>query len=226
MHGLIESNNLKNRKAIFQAGLVRQRVEHAILFKLGDYTRERGGEVHLQDETLIRRMSEGSRRALDQAVERFTPYVSAAAWRVLAPSAAAREDLEEVVSDVFLALWTHAAEIDPARLRAWLGTVARNKAVDRLRTLSPALPLREDDPDGAPGPEDQALMRDQARRLYAAVEAMEEPDRTLFLRHYYEGEKLRDAAQALGLSTSAAKIRLCRGRKRLKQQLMEGENGI
>lgn len=179
----------------------------------------------MQDETLLHKLANGNRRALDQAVERFTPYVSAAAWRVLAPSAATREDLEEVVSDVFLALWIHAAGIDPARLKTWLGAVARNRAVDRLRTLAPASPLREDDPDGAPGPEDQALLRDQARRLYAAVAAMEEPDRTLFLRHYYEGEKLRDAARALGLSVSAAKTRLCRGRKRLKRQLTEGEDG-
>ena len=172
---------------------------------------------------MIRRLSGGSRRALDQAVERFTPYVSAAAWRVLAPSAATREDLEEVVANVFLALWTHAAEVDPARLKAWLGAVARNKAVDRLRALAPAVPLREDDEDSTPGPEEQALMREQACRLYAAVEAMEEPDRSLFLRHYYEGEKVKDAARALGLSTSAAKTRLHRGRKWLKEQLTEGE---
>lgn len=180
----------------------------------------------MKDESLIRQLKKGNRRALDQAVVRFTPYVSAAAWRVLAPSSAAREDLEEVVSDVFLALWTHAGEVDPARLKAWLGAVARNKAVDRLRALPPTCPLREEDAGGAPGPEEEALLRDQAQRLYAAVEAMEEPDRTLFLRHYYEGEPLKDAARALGLSLSAAKTRLHRGRKRLKQQLTEGEDGL
>ena len=181
----------------------------------------------MTDEALVRRLAQGSRRALDQAIARLTPYVSAAAWRVLAPSPATREDLEEVTADVFLALWTHAAEVDPARLRTWLGAVARNKAVDRLRALDAALPLRDEEPSPAPGPEDEVLRRDQARRLYAAVEAMEEPDRTLFLRHYYEGERLRDAAQALGLTTAAAKTRLHRGRKRLKQQLTEGgDDGI
>ena len=60
----------------------------------------------MNDEALIRRLAAGSRAALNQAVDRFTPYVSAVAWRVLAPSSATREDLEEVVADVFLALWS------------------------------------------------------------------------------------------------------------------------
>ena len=176
----------------------------------------------MNDETLVRRLAGGSRRALDQAITRFTPYVSAVAWRVLALSPATREDLEEVVSDVFLALWAHAEALDPTHVRAWLGTVARNRAVDRLRALTPTLPLLESDPDGSPGPEDLILRREQEMRLLAAVEALEEPDRTLFLRYYYENEKLKDVARDLGMNQSTVKTRLHRGRKLLKQKLMEG----
>ena len=50
---------------------------------------------------------------------------------------------------------------------------------------------------------------------------MEEPDRTLFLRYYYEEEPLHQIAPQLGLGLSAAKSRLARGRKRLKTQLTE-----
>ena len=106
----------------------------------------------MNDEALIRRLAAGNRTALNQAVDRFTPYVSAVAWRVLAPSSATREDLEEVVADVFLALWNHAGEIDPARARTWLGTVAKNRAVDRLRTLSPASPCARPTQTAPPAP--------------------------------------------------------------------------
>ena len=129
----------------------------------------------MNDEALIRRLAAGSRTALNQAVDRFTPYVSAVAWRVLAPSAATREDLEEVVADVFLALWSHAMDIDPGQVRTWLRAVAKNKAVDRLRTLSPTLPLCENAADRSPGPEEETLLRERAARLLAAVEALEEP---------------------------------------------------
>ncbi len=133
----------------------------------------------MTDEALAWRLAKGSRAALDQAVTRFTPYVSAVAWRVLAASPATREDLEEVVADVFLALWRHAAEVEPSRVRTWLGAVAKNRAIDRLGR-APRLPLCEADVDTRPGPEEQSLQRERAARLLAAVESLEEPDRTLF----------------------------------------------
>ena len=50
--------------------------------------------------------------------------------RVLAGQGA-REDVEELTADVFLALWAHAGELNPEQgLRPWLGTVARNRAAD------------------------------------------------------------------------------------------------
>ena len=82
--------------------------------------------------------------------------------------------------------------------------------------------MLESDPDGSPGPEDLILRREQEMRLLAAVEALEEPDRTLFLRYYYENEKLKDVARDLGMNQSTVKTRLHRGRKLLKQKLMEG----
>ena len=65
-------------------------------------------------------------------------------------------DVEEVVSDAFLALWEHAGQIQPGKLRPWLGRVVRNRALNRLRELGGELPLEEEllelTPDGAPGP--------------------------------------------------------------------------
>ena len=58
--------------------------------------------------------------------------------------------------------------------------------------------------------------------MWAAVDVLEEPDRTLFFRYYYQGDKLMDVARDLGLNASTAKQRLFRGRQKLKKQLMEG----
>ena len=180
----------------------------------------------MDEKKLIQRLQKRSRAALEQAIEQYTPYVSTVVWRT-AGSAAAREDLEETVSDVFLALWTHAGELDPEKgLRPWLGTVARNRAIDRLRARPAPLPLSEADAAPGPSPEEAACDRDQAEQLWRAVEALGEPDTTLFLRYYYYGDKLGDIAAALGLKLPAARARLSRGRKKLKLLLTEGGDAL
>ena len=136
-----------------------------------------------------------------------------------------REDVEELTADVFLALWAHAGELEPEQgLRPWLGAVARNKAADWLRTHREAVPLPENAaaPGGVVDPQDEAERREWAARLWDAVEGLDEPDRTLFLRYYHYGDKLKDIARALGLTQAAAKQRLFRGRKALRDILTKG----
>lgn len=176
----------------------------------------------MDERTLIKKLNRRSYGALDQAVARYTPYVSAVILRTLA-GRACREDVEELSADVFVALWTHADTLDPDQgLRPWLAAVAKNKATDFLRRSRPSAPIPEDAPDPAPGPEELAQRREQSARLWAAVDGLGEPDRTLFLRYYYEGDKLKAIAAELGLSQTAAKQRLFRGRKALKAALQEG----
>ena len=176
----------------------------------------------MDERRLAEKLKARSRPALDQAVRRFTPYVGTVICRTLS-GRAAREDVEELTADVFLALWEHAPDLDPAQgLRPWLAAVARNQAVDFLRRLRSAAPLPEDAPAPGGGPEDLLVRRDQAARLWEAVEELGESDRTLFFRYYYEEASLKETALELGLSQTAAKQRLFRGRKKLKAMLSEG----
>ena len=175
----------------------------------------------MDEAALIRALQAGDRHALEQAVRLYTHYLTAVSARAMAPDPA-REDLEEVVSDTFLALWRFRANLDPERpLRPWLAVAARNLALSRLRRRRETQDLSDTLPDGRPGPEELAQKEALHRRLRTLVEDMEEPDRTLFLRYYYEEEPLNQIAAQLGLGLSAAKSRLARGRKRLKTRLTE-----
>ncbi len=175
----------------------------------------------MDEKKLTEKVKRKNRRAFETAVREYTPYVSAVALRTLS-GRACQEDIEEIAADVFLSLWNSAETLDPAEgLRAWLGTAARNRTIDWLRRQHPCEPLPEDVLDRREGPEELAERRELSARLWAAVDAMQEPDRTLFVRYYYEGEKLKTVAQDLGLKQSAAKQRLFRGRKFLKDRLSD-----
>lgn len=177
----------------------------------------------MDDRTLIQKLQKGNTGALETLIRRYTPYVSACVYRVM-PSLP-REEREEAVADAFVELWRHAAGLDPDRpLRPWLGTVAANKAKNRLRSYSPAAPLPED----APAPVDlqrQTEERETQETLWLLVEALPEPERTLFLRYYYQGERLKAIAKELGMNLSTAKTKLRRGRLLLREQL-HGKEGV
>ncbi len=127
------------------------------------------------------------------------------------------QDAEEVVSDVFLAAWDHRNHLQEGKIKAWLGTVARNKAKNKLRTRRHTLPLEEEilEVQIDPTLED----RERSALVRHAVDSLGEPDREIFLRHYFYIEKVSRIAQTLGMSETAVKSRLRRGRMKLKSVL-------
>ncbi len=176
----------------------------------------------MDEKTLTAALRKGERRALDRAMERYTAYLSAVVRRTLG-SAGSAQDVEELVSDAFLALWRHREDLRGESVKPWLAAVARNRAVDWLRSSRPAsLPLEDRADAAVPGPEDEVERRTFAAELFAAVEDLPEPDRALVEGYYYEGRKLKDLAKTLGLPAATAKTRLFRARQKLKETLTKG----
>lgn len=177
----------------------------------------------MNEKKLAQRLKRGDRLALDRAMDAYTRYLSTVVWNAMGPAARA-EDVEEIVSDTFLALWSRRDRLDPEQgLRSWLSAVARNRAIDRLRAARPAsLPLEEAEAADSSTPEQDLERRMFADALRRAVEGLPPPDDQLVLRFYYEEERLKDIAQDLGLSVPAAKSRLSRARRRLKEILIKG----
>ena len=88
----------------------------------------------VSDATLVRHMIEGCQEALAGLYDRHGAAVFAAAMRAVRD----RWIAAEVVQETFLALWNRGELFDPSRgtLAAWLATIARNRAIDRLRSAS------------------------------------------------------------------------------------------
>lgn len=174
----------------------------------------------MREEAILRKMRAGDPSGLEALMDRYIPYVSAVVWNILR-GAMPPEDGEEVVSDVFLAAWEQAADLEPGHVKGWLGAVARNKAKNRLRQAGRTLPL-EDDALELPGPGDPAgdLERSEERALVRqAVESLPTPDREVFLRYYYYTQTVKEIAIQMGLKEPTIKTKLRRGRLRLKELL-------
>ena len=79
--------------------------------------------------------------------------------------------------------------------------------------------LGEELADSAPGPEEELLRAERARRLRAALDRLGEADRRLFYRKYYYLQSTAQLAAELGTTERAVEGRLYRIKKKLRAQL-------
>jgi RNA polymerase sigma-70 factor, ECF subfamily len=83
------------------------------------------------DLELVDRIKQGDSTALDALYERYSSPVYSLVWKILQNA----EEAEDVALDVFWQIWRQADRYDPSRGAppAWIFTVARSRAIDRLR---------------------------------------------------------------------------------------------
>lgn len=182
----------------------------------------------MTDEKLIQGLRHGRRDALHRAINRYSGYAATVARNVLGEQAT-REDLEEIVSDVFIALWRAAERLDENRpLTSYLAVIARHAAIDRLRRLRPEEPLPEDDlltADEAQQPEAEALRHDRAQTLRRLLFELPADDREIFVRFYYYRQGVHEIAALMQMNESTVKARLSRGRAKLRDKLTKEVGG-
>jgi RNA polymerase sigma-70 factor (ECF subfamily) len=102
---------------------------------------------------LLARVARGDRQAFEALYQATSATLLGICMRLLAD----RSEAEDVLQEVYVAAWGKAAQFDPSRAGAltWLGTIARHRAIDRLRALPAAvnhapIELAEATPDEAP----------------------------------------------------------------------------
>ena len=134
----------------------------------------------MEEGELVRRLKRGDPAALEALMDRDTAFACGVASSILRN---APRDVEEVVSDSFLALWDNAHKLIPGQVRGYLSTIVRNRAKNRLRELGKEMPLEDDfldlEPSGDPEPAD---FLEQAERKALVAQLLDSlQDRTIFL---------------------------------------------
>ena len=175
----------------------------------------------MDERKALRNLQRGSQDALVWFIEHYSPYVGAIIERIL-HGQMSRQDMEEVASDVFLALWNQAAQIRTENVRSYLGRMARNKALNKFREAGLTLPLEEDRILVAEGtPEDCYLKKEAEQIVTSEVKRMKEPEREILLRYYYYFQTVADIAREMDMNPATVKTKLRRARQQLKDVLTE-----
>jgi RNA polymerase sigma-70 factor (ECF subfamily) len=172
------------------------------------------------DGELVVRIARGDRGAFETLYRRYVRSIYALALRRLGDPHTA----EDAVQEAFAAVWRSAATYRPERGPAapWLYSIARNAAVDRLRsrTLFAEVP---DSPDEGPGPERRAEHEWLSWRVHRALEELPETEREVIALAYWGGRSQSEIAEELGVPLGTVKTRTRSGLARLARLLDEDE---
>ena len=176
------------------------------------------------DATLLRRLQNRDQDALALLTKKYQSYVCTIISNMIS-GVGAYSDTEELCSDTFLSVWQNASAVEPGKLKAYLGTAARNKAKSWLRKRR-ELPMDLDEieiPDDSLPLEEQAIRAELAKRVRRAVDEMQPKDREIFLRYYYYLQSTDVVASEMGIPAATVRSRLARGREQLKKTLCKEE---
>lgn len=133
-----------------------------------------------------------------------------------------RAEAEDAVQEIYTRIWVKAGRFDPSKGAGmtWLIALARNHAIDRLRTRRPE--QSDDDaaervPDMAPRAENRLVALGEARRVVACFEQLE-PDRAAAVRGaYLDGLSYQDLADRFSVPLNTMRTWLRRSLLRLKE---------
>lgn len=135
--------------------------------------------------------------------------------------------VEDLLQDVFLRVHARAATLpEDADVPGWVFTIARHAAIDHLRKKRVGDELDVETTAGNDLTLEVSESLERRARLVlghwlaASIEQLDEPYRSALTRVELEGMSQRDAAAELGISYSAVKSRVQRGRAKLRQALL------
>lgn len=175
---------------------------------------------------LIERCRAGDREAYAALVRRYQRQVYALAYRLIGE----RGEAEDVAQETFLRCYRSLATFRVGQpFGPWIYRIATNVALDRLRRCGrEAIPAGGGPPselaDRGPNPDEEALRREDERRLAAAVAALAPEYRVPVVLFHLQGLPLAEVARVTGLPLTVVKNRLYRARKMLRQALCDQDS--
>lgn len=136
--------------------------------------------------------------------------------------------VDDIFQEVSLKAVTRLGQLrERSRMRGWLFRVARNASLDWIRAQARrpnktelAPDLDQDPAEHARNPLDRLCSAERLQAIEHAMDNLPESQRVVLQLRLRDGLDHAAISQQLGISRQAVEVRLCRGRKALKDKLM------
>jgi RNA polymerase sigma-70 factor, ECF subfamily len=191
-------------------------------------TASRGTDI---DAELVRRMQSGDERALGAFYDRWFPIVNGLVARMLKSA----DDVEDVVEETFWQVWRQADRFAANRgsVQTWILTIARSRALDRLR----AARRRREDPIADDGGENLASLaepsfatttndpslavehKERSQMIMVALGELPREQREALELGYFKGLSQSEIAERTGQPLGTVKTRMRLAMQKLRDRL-------
>jgi RNA polymerase sigma-70 factor (ECF subfamily) len=180
-------------------------------------------QTQTSDALLLHAVARGDEEALASLYDRYRLILFGLILRILH----SRPEAEDILQDVFVQVWKRAADYDEARGRAftWLVTLARSRAIDRLRALDSRQRTANesvlDVPESISDAATDAFKSEQREVVRDALDALPTEQREALVLAYFEGLTQSEIAERLSTPLGTVKTRMRSGMIKLRELLGE-----
>ena len=180
-------------------------------------------QAQTTDVEILRGIAGGDEQALSSLYDRYRLILFGLILRIVH----SQSEAEDVLQEVFLQVWRRASDFDETRGRpfTWLVTLARSRAIDRLRSLASrertAQESIRDAPDSVSDAADDAVKSEQGEIVRRALKELPDEQRKTLLLAYFEGLTQTEIAERLNTPLGTVKTRMRSGMTKLRESLGE-----
>jgi RNA polymerase sigma-70 factor (ECF subfamily) len=160
-----------------------------------------------RDRSALERMVAGDTRALEELYDRHGDLLYSLVRRVLSRA----EDAEDVIQEIWLQAWRGARTYDPKRgtVCGWLVSIARSRAIDRLRSEGSRKRATDaagvDSPDPPESPAESAVDRQRREHVDHAMSQLDPQHREVLQLAYFAGLSQSEISERLGAPLGTVK---------------------
>jgi RNA polymerase sigma-70 factor (ECF subfamily) len=177
------------------------------------------------DRALAARLQAREPEALRELYDKYGRLAYSVIFRVVRNAAAA----EDLTQETFLRVWNRMAGFDAQRgsLGPWVLTVARNRAIDYVRSIDGRMSQNAIELTGAESPalfldmESVILNTQRAKLLQAAFQRLSDHQRTVIELAYFEGLSQTEMAGRLGQPLGTVKTWVRSALRQLREEMEE-----
>jgi len=176
----------------------------------------------MKKDDLIKYYLEDELLNIEKVINDFTPYV----YTVITNKKydITEEDKEEIISDVFLAVWKNQKKLDMnKKMSIYLSGIANNLLSKKMRKRNKIVDISEYENTLSiiKDFEEKIESSEKNKIIISEINKMKDEDKTIFMLYYYNSKSIKDIAKEINITEEKVKSRLFRIRKKLKRLLLK-----